>query len=424
MSYHTPTRRTYLQLERLEDRCTPSAMGPFVQPISGQVNGGYSLESSNHTSPAGSPAGNVISTFAVESQGVRVIYGESAIVDGARIVTWALISPRDNTILAVGATFSIKIAEEMPEAGSGPAGAFASLEFPAVVQNTTFFNHLEIQPEPHGHVTPPGSINPDRNSVPHFDFHFYGIPEEEVWDIPALTPPLPAVPAARLPAGYTQPGPSILQMGRHAAPMWSLSDPNPLSTIMIAGYLPDGSQMHFIEPMISQETLLARQDFSLPVPMPLELGRVSSTLYPTKFDALYQGNSYSFVYSDFVTLPSDAAVASEAAATSDVALTDDLIETDTESWLFDSGMTWGIINGHDLIGTTVPPGLLIPVNTFQRSFGYVIMKEYDGEVSEIGELGSLRLQIKLDRLTKFNEALSNVLSLVNDVQAQITSSIK
>lgn len=65
-----------------------------------------------------------------------------------------------------------------------------------------------------------------------------------------------------------------------------------------AGYLPDGSQMHFIEPMISQEVLLGGQDFTLPVPMPQRFGR--EMLYPTQFQALFHGNAYSFVFGDFV----------------------------------------------------------------------------------------------------------------------------
>jgi hypothetical protein len=216
------------------------------------------------------------------------------------VATWARVSPRDNTILAVGVTFSEKLAEDMPVPGSGPAGAIASLAFPPTVQESTFFNHLEIQPEPAGHEAPPGSVNPDRNRVPHFDFHFYAVPEEMVWAIPDVRPPLPAVPADRLPAGYTQAGRSVLQMGRHSSPVWALSDPNFLSTIMIAGFVPDGSQMHFLEPMISEEVLLGRQDFTLPVPMPQTFGR--AMLYPTSFEATFQGNAWSFVFSDFVAV--------------------------------------------------------------------------------------------------------------------------
>ena len=241
--------------------------------------------------------GNVVSAFARDHHGARVLWGESTLIDGARVVTWALVSPRDNTILAAGVSFSLKLAQEMPAPGDGPAGAIASLAFPAVVQQTSFFNHLEIQSNQHGHEAPPGSVNPNRNMVPHFDFHFYAIPEEQVRAIPA-GPPAPPVPANLLPPGYTQAGRSVPEMGRHSGPVWALSDPNPLTTIMLAGYLPNGSQMHFLEPMVSQDALLSQQDFTLPMPMPSHFGR--QTLYPTSFEGVFQGNAYHLVFSDFV----------------------------------------------------------------------------------------------------------------------------
>ncbi len=244
--------------------------------------------------------GNVVSAYARGAQGVRVIWGDHTVVDGSRVATWALVSPRDQTILAVGVTFGLDLAEDMPEEGDGPAGAIASLEFPALVQEATFFNHLEIQSNLHGHPAPPGSVNPDRNLVPHFDFHFYSIPENLVWLIPGQTPPPrpPAVPADLLPAAYTQPGPSVPEMGRHSAPAWSLQDPNPLSAVMLAGFVPDGSRMHFLEPMISRQMLLRGQGFTLDVPMPRAFGR--SMLYPTHFEAAFHGNACSLVFSDFV----------------------------------------------------------------------------------------------------------------------------
>ena len=317
-THHGPARRAVrhrsvnlgLQLEALEDRSLLSAATPSIaigdiDPMTALHD--HALVGSQESSVTGPEAnGNVISPFAGDAHGVRVIWGESTIVDGSRIATWALVSPHDSTILAVGATFSLKLAEEMPEPGTGPAHAIASLDFPGFVQETTYFNHLEIQSNPLGHDTPRGSINPIRNSVPHFDFHFYSIPEEQVWDIPAALPPLPPVAADRLPPGYIQPGPSILEMGRHSAPVWSLTDPDFLSTIMIAGYLPDGSQMHFLEPMISQEVLLAGQDFTLPVPVPQTLGQ--ETLYPTQFEAIFQGDAYSFVFSNFAIVGSPVAV--------------------------------------------------------------------------------------------------------------------
>ena len=39
--------------------------------------------------------GNVFSAFARDARGVKVLWGDSTVIDGARIVTWALVSPRD-----------------------------------------------------------------------------------------------------------------------------------------------------------------------------------------------------------------------------------------------------------------------------------------------------------------------------------------
>jgi hypothetical protein len=238
---------------------------------------------------------------------VRLIVGDADLVAGNLVVSWARVH-RDHGVLEVGVTIPVAVFDDMPEDGDGPAGAFASLKFPAVVRETTYFNHVEVQSEPEGHVAPPGSVNPDRNRVPHFDFHFYAIPEDVVWQIPLVRPPspaLPAVPAERLPEGYIQPGFSQLQMGRHSSPAWSLLDPEPLSTIMIAGFppavegLPDPTQMHFLEPMISREFLLERNDFELPVPMPQTFGR--QMRYPTKCVGEYDADldAYHIVFSEF-----------------------------------------------------------------------------------------------------------------------------
>ena len=134
--------------------------------------------------------------------------------------------------------------------------------------------------------------------MPHFDFHFYSIPEEQVRTIPFAPPPLPAVAANLLPAGYRQPGQSELEMGRHTGPLTEATATDPWRAVMIAGFKPDGSQMHFVEPMITRATFLERQDFTLPMPIPSQFGR--QTLYPTSFEAVFQGNAYHLVFSDFV----------------------------------------------------------------------------------------------------------------------------
>jgi hypothetical protein len=234
---------------------------------------------------------------------IQWVFGDAELVDGNLVVSWARVHAW-NGVKEVGVTIPVAVFDEMPEEdGPGPHGAYATLAFPDIVQETTYFNHVELHSNPHGHDTPPGSVNPIRNSVPHFDFHYYAIPEEAVWLIPASTVPpplLPRVAPERLPAGYTQPGRSIVEMGRHSSPIWSLFDPDFLSTITLAGFLPDATQMHFIEPMVSRERLLERTDFELPVPMPAEFGRLMR--YPTKFVADYDADldAYHFVYSEFV----------------------------------------------------------------------------------------------------------------------------
>lgn len=299
MQSRHPTFR--LRCEPLEDRCTPSGLGrglieagpPRVHQS--DLTESALVRSASSEAELGGMYGDVLAAANLTDPGSRLVWGESAIVDGSRIVTWAVVSA-DNEVLAVGVTFSQKLAEDMPDHGDGPAGAFASLEFPTIVQETTFFDHLEIQPNPQGHVSPPGS-NGTVYSVPHFDFHFYSIPEEEVLSIQAQNPPLP--PAYEIPEGYLPAGPSLAQMGRHSSPRSILSEER-LSAVMVLGYLPDGSRMHFLEPMVSQETLLSEQDFTLDVPMLTTFDR--EMLYPTQFEATFQGNWWSFVFSGFVSV--------------------------------------------------------------------------------------------------------------------------
>jgi hypothetical protein len=286
-------------VERLEARrllCGDVVDAAFAHPTGGEV-----AEVSASAEVRNDATAHVIAAYA-QGRGIRgaeVVWGETTVINGALLGTWAIVSRKDGAIVAAGATLPLALAEDQPQhGGAGPFGAIASLEYPAIVQEKTYFNHLEVHTEPQGHSAPPGSVNPDRNRVPHFDYHFYAIPEAQVWTIPFKTPPLPPVPTERLPVGYTQAGFSQLQMGRHSGPAWQLTDPNPLSTILLAGYLPDASRMHFVEPMISREFLLRAEDFTLPVPMPQKFD--FDALYPTRFEAVFHAGAHYFIFSDFI----------------------------------------------------------------------------------------------------------------------------
>lgn len=174
----------------------------------------------------------------------------------------------------------------------GPLGAFVSLPFPEAVQRETFLNHLELHWNPSGH-------EPERYGVPHFDFHFYGVPESEVRGV---VPPETQAPAPeRVPDTYAYPGVEAIvpQMGVHAIDRSEFAPgAAPFGATMILGYW--HGQMTFVEPMITQELLLRKEPIALTIPKPTVLGR--TTRYPTQFTAVYDATRETYVctLSEFV----------------------------------------------------------------------------------------------------------------------------
>jgi hypothetical protein len=229
----------------------------------------------------------------------RIVYGDSVSLSGATLATWAKVLPQGR-VTEVGLTLPLAIVENPPsEPGPGPDGQWV-LNFPGVVQQSTYFNHLEFGWNPHGHE-PDGVFD-----VPHFDFHFEGVPLQTILNIgfgADLGGGLfgdPVVPSPeRMPAGYVYPGQLALVpfMGVHAFRPDDIVPSDQFTKIVLAGFY--NNNLLFIEPMITQEFLLRRQSFSLNVPRPAVLGR--STLYPARFEATYdkKADAYYFVYSDF-----------------------------------------------------------------------------------------------------------------------------
>lgn len=297
------TQSSGFKVERLEQRrlLCANLLDAAVGHASGSTGAAGAVDA-----PAALAAGNaaeahVITAFAQSNGGMRggeVVWGETTVIDGATVATWAIISKKNGTVMAAGATMPVSLAENQPqERGTGPAGAIASLEFPAAVQSSTYFNHFELHTQPNGHPISPAAADPNRYRPAHFDFHFYGVSEEQVRAIPP-GPPVAQVPPDRLPAGYAQPGPSEPQMGRHAGPASELTATGPFSAVMIAGFTPAADQMHFVEPMITRDLLLQRENFTLPMPMPQTFDR--DTRYPTTFEAVFHGGAHHFVFSDFI----------------------------------------------------------------------------------------------------------------------------
>jgi hypothetical protein len=228
----------------------------------------------------------------------KIILGETAVVGGNELSTWARVNDAGQVVW-VGLTIPLALVENMPAGGSGPSGAIAVLNYPTVVKETTYFDHAEIHSEPDGHPTNPGYADTNRYGVAHFDFHFYSVPVSQVLTIP-FGFFFDEVPADQLPRFYAQPEAiSIPQMGRHDAPISEFTATDHWLATMLAGFLPDASSMHFLEPMVTQELLLQRKSFSMRVPRPATLGR--ATRYPAECVFHYENSvdSYQIVFIGF-----------------------------------------------------------------------------------------------------------------------------
>lgn len=107
--------------------------------------------------------------------------------------------------------------------------------------------------------------------TPHFDFHFYTVPQEQrlAMDCADLSKP------AELAAGYTLPDVTL---------------PPPMADMI-------GLKPIFIEPMISREMLLERRAFDLTIPAIPGLSGKRPRTFRAEFDTAQK--AYRFVFSDF-----------------------------------------------------------------------------------------------------------------------------
>lgn len=223
----------------------------------------------------------------------RVVQGDSRIIGGARVSTWAVLD-QSSAIQEVGVTIPLSVLERPPsEPGDGPAGALATLRFPNWHDETGFFDHFELHWNPGGH-------EPLCFKKAHFDFHFYMVPETVVRAIDRFEPETPSPDA--LPQGYIYAGEPAFhpQMGNHLFRPEVLQQP--FTSVMIAGW--NAGALHFLEPMVTQEHLLARRDFEVEVPPRPK--SFTGTLYPSYARAKYdrQADAYHIVFGGFSQAPS------------------------------------------------------------------------------------------------------------------------
>lgn len=144
------------------------------------------------------------------------------------------------------------------------------------------YNHFVMNWNPHGHE-PAGVYD-----VPHFDFHFYLIPHEEVHaircdgtddDICLKRPD-----ADHTPPYYAPTPAGVPMMGWHwVDPRSPEFNGKPFTATYIYGFH-DG-KMIFVEPMATLELLKNHTSFSKEVPLPKAVAKPG--YYPTKYSIYY-----------------------------------------------------------------------------------------------------------------------------------------
>lgn len=201
-----------------------------------------------------------------------IITGTSGSLNGGSVTAYADVNGSD--LNAVGFQVS---GSAVRNPGSGPGSVFVDL--PSQASGTGFLR-LEMDWNPQGHP-PPGVYD-----VPHFDFHFYYIPDSQRTTIPGgqVSP----VASKFLPSNYSQPGPAVPQMGGHALDLMSPElNGGTFTQTFIYGYY-QGQEI-FLEPMATQaylQGLSGSTSFDFRQPSQYGIAMMPS-LVPTTVDYAY-----------------------------------------------------------------------------------------------------------------------------------------
>lgn len=150
--------------------------------------------------------------------------------------------------------------------------AVVILPLDGVAKAATPFDHIETDWNPNGHE-PAGIYD-----KPHFDFHFYMVPEGEVAAATNAEKLNANPPADYLPQNYV-PGAPVPQMGKHFVDVTSPEFAGqPFTQTFIYGSY-DG-KITFYEPMITLDFLKSTTTYEKPIPQPSKFRKAG--YYPTK----------------------------------------------------------------------------------------------------------------------------------------------
>jgi hypothetical protein len=223
------------------------------------------------------------------------LLGDSSSLAEGDASTWATLDS-NGALRELG----ISLTAEAIDTAADTEEAFLAL--PATAHQATLFDHVAINYRRHGHG--PESVY----GTPHFDIHLYSIDAAARMAIDCDDEPMPA--PSRIPEPYFVPSPApepegtcVAGMGVHAlnptSPELNADDPAPFTHTLIVGY--HGGEIAFVEPMITTETLQAREPFSYELNRPdvLPQGGAWPTMITGRYDE--ERLAYDFVLSGFVS---------------------------------------------------------------------------------------------------------------------------
>lgn len=233
-----------------------------------------------------------------DKQELELTEGAKTSFGNGKVWSWVQMKTESLQPEAIGISFTQDAFVNLPAGSMNGYGEFQFvLDVPAQIQNTPF-NNIVINWNPHGH-TPVGIYD-----KPHFDCHFYMIPEAErqqIRDYNTDSTKFQLFPSpAYLPANYIPIPEGEEMMGKHWAditsPELNPTDPQPFTQTLIYGSY--NGKVTFYEPMVTLSFITTTNSFIRNIPQPLKYAK--SGYYPTKLSIGKSGSTTELKLYDFV----------------------------------------------------------------------------------------------------------------------------
>jgi len=211
---------------------------------------------------------------------VSTFYGPTIPIGQGVARAWVKENENGDPV-AVGLNLTEKALQGLPGPGQTPE---QYVFFFPKTKGKNFYTHMLVDWNPDGHE-PPGIY-----TLPHFDFHFYFIPNEERLQIPFLSPPaFDLAPAPEyFPDGYMFTPGLVPEMGAHSVDVWSPEFAP--GGVFTKTYIWGSYQGEFIffEPMITRSYLLTHPEDMILLRQPSAYQR--DGWYPEYYSIKYSSN--------------------------------------------------------------------------------------------------------------------------------------